>query len=56
MNNLANRENPVYDEDLIAEMNAKLNELIHVEIGADPNLVERPLLTFVTAGIKQRGQ
>ncbi len=56
INNLANRENPVYDEDLVAEMNAKLNELIHVEIGADPNLVERPLLTFVTAGIKQRGQ
>ena len=55
MDNLANRENPKYDEALVMEMNQKLNELIHIEIGADPNLVERPLGTFATAGIKQRG-
>jgi arylsulfatase len=56
MNNIANRENADYDEALVAEMNTKLNELIRVEIGADANLVERPFLTFVTAGIKQRGK
>lgn len=55
MDNLANRENPNYNAALVAEMNAKLNELIRIEIGADPDLVERPLLTFVTAGIRQRG-
>jgi arylsulfatase len=55
MTNLADRQSPGYDEALVASMNTKLNQLIRAEIGADPNLVERPLLTFVTAGIKQRG-
>jgi arylsulfatase len=55
MTTLADRESRGYDEALVARMNAKLNQLIGAEIGVDPNLVERPLLTFVTAGIKQRG-
>lgn len=55
MTNLAKRESPGYDEALVSSMNTKLNQLIRAEIGADPNLVERPLLTFVTAGIRQRG-
>jgi hypothetical protein len=55
MTNLADRESPGYDEALVASMNTKLNQRIRAEIGADPNVVERPLLTFVTAGIKQRG-
>jgi arylsulfatase A-like enzyme/uncharacterized membrane protein len=56
MENLADRDTPRYDEALLTRMNTKLNQLIRAEIGADPNLVERPLLTFVTAGIKQRGR
>jgi hypothetical protein len=35
MNNLANRDNPQYDEPLLARMNAKLNALIEEEIGED---------------------
>jgi arylsulfatase len=35
MNNLANPDNPAYDERLLAEMNAKLNALIEAEIGED---------------------
>lgn len=55
MVNLADRGRPEYDGALVAGMNDKLNLLISEEIGADPNLVERPLATFVMAGIKQRG-
>jgi len=35
MNNLANADNPDYDEALLATMNAKLNALIKAEIGED---------------------
>jgi arylsulfatase len=42
MNNLANPDNPDYDEGLLAEMNAKLNTLIEAEIGEDKLPFERP--------------
>ena len=35
MDNLADRNNPNYDEALLATMNAKLNALIQAEIGED---------------------
>lgn len=41
-NNLANPDNPDYDEELLAEMNAKLNALIEAEIGEDKPLIEPP--------------
>ena len=43
MNNLANDDNPDYDEALLAEMNAKLNALIEAEIGEDKPPFERPM-------------
>ena len=55
MVNLADPEHPGYDEALVSTMNAKLNALIDRELGSDPNLVERPLTTFVLAGLKNRG-
>ncbi len=42
MNNLANPDNPDYDEALLATMNAKLNALIETEIGEDKAPIERP--------------
>ena len=42
MNNLANPDNPGYDEELLAEMTAKLNALIEAEIGEDKPLIEPP--------------
>jgi arylsulfatase A-like enzyme len=41
-NNLANPDNPVYDESLLAEMSNKLNALIEEEIGEDKVLIELP--------------
>ena len=41
-NNLANPDNPGYDEALLAEMNSKLNSLISEEIGEDKVLIELP--------------
>jgi len=41
-NNLANPENPEFDDSLLAEMNAKLNTLIVEEIGEDKTLIELP--------------
>ena len=38
MNNLANPDSDVYDQELLAKMNAKLNALIEVEIGEDKAL------------------
>lgn len=42
MNNLANQDNPDYDEGLLARMNAKLNALIEAEIGEDVAIVQFP--------------
>ena len=42
MNNLANRDNPDYDEALLARMNAKLNALIEAEIGDDVAIIQFP--------------
>jgi len=41
-NNLANPDNPDFDESLLAEMNAKLNILIVEEIGEDKTLINLP--------------
>ncbi len=49
------RQRQVLCPQLVASMNAKLHQLIRAEIGPDPNLVERPLVTFATAGVTQRG-
>jgi arylsulfatase len=38
MNNMANPENPNYDEKLLGTMNAKLNALIESEIGVDEQI------------------
>ena len=54
MDNLANQNNPTYDEALVASMNDKLNTLIRAELGDDPDIVERPLLFMGVAGFKQR--
>jgi len=42
VSNLANPDNPDYDESLLEAMNAKLNDLIEAEIGEDKVLLERP--------------
>jgi hypothetical protein len=42
VNNLANPDNPDYDDSLLAAMNAKLNALIDAEIGEDKIILERP--------------
>jgi len=42
VNNLANPDNPDYDETLLVTMNTKLNALIEAEIGDDKVLLERP--------------
>ena len=42
MNNLANRDNPDYDEELLARMNDKLNALIEAEIGVDVAIIQFP--------------
>ena len=54
MINLADPENPEYDEALVMSMNGKLEALIGEELGPDPNLVKRPLETFVVGGLKSR--
>jgi arylsulfatase len=54
MDNLANRDNPAYDEALVASMNDKLNTLIRYELDDDPDMVDRPLLFMGVAGFKQR--
>jgi hypothetical protein len=54
MDNLANRDNPSYDEALIASMNDKLNTLIRHELDDDPDIVARPLLFMGVTGFKQR--
>jgi arylsulfatase len=54
MINLADPEHPMYDSALVTSMNTKLHELIAAELGSDPNLVDRPLETFVVAGLKSR--
>jgi hypothetical protein len=41
-NNLANPENPDFDEALLEELNAKLNALIDTEIGEDKTLIDLP--------------
>jgi hypothetical protein len=38
MNNLANPEDPGYDRELLATMNAKLNALIEAKIGVDEQI------------------
>lgn len=40
MNNLASRDNPDFDEELLATMNTKLNALITAEIGDDRALLD----------------
>jgi arylsulfatase len=40
INNLADPDNPNYNEELLATMNAKLNDLIETEIGEDKALFE----------------
>ena len=40
MNNLADQENPDYDEELLDKMNVKLNALIEAEIGEDKLIFE----------------
>ena len=42
MDNLADPNNPNYDEELLATMNTKLNELIKTEIGEDKALFTPP--------------
>ena len=42
MNNLANPQNPDYDEELLDMMNAKLNALIQAEIGEDKPIFSPP--------------
>ncbi len=42
VNNLANPDNPDYDETRLTNMNSKLNALIEAEIGEDKVLLERP--------------
>jgi arylsulfatase len=42
MNNLANPDNPDYDEALLAMATAKLNALVEAEIGEDKPPFERP--------------
>ena len=54
MDNLANRDNPKFDEALLSSMNRKLNDLIAEELGDDPDIVDRPLLFMGVAGFKQR--
>jgi arylsulfatase len=54
MDNLANRDNPTFDEALVASVNDKLNTLIRAELGDDPDIVDRPLLFLGVAGFKQR--
>lgn len=44
MNNLANRDNPDFDETLLASMNSKLNTLITAEIGDDQFLFDEEKL------------
>jgi arylsulfatase len=44
MNNLADPENPSYDEELLASINKKLNALIVDEIGDDRGMRERLML------------
>ena len=44
MNNLANRDNPDFDEALLAAMNSKLNALITAEIGDDQFLFDEEKL------------
>ena len=41
-NNLANPDNPDFDESLLAEISAKLNTLIEEKIGEDKTLIELP--------------
>jgi arylsulfatase len=41
MDNLADPENPSYDENLLARINNKLNALIVAEIGDDRGMRER---------------
>ena len=41
MNNLADPDNPSYDEGLLASINDKLNALIEDEIGEDHGMRER---------------
>jgi arylsulfatase len=40
MNNLADQDNPDFDEELLALMNAKLNSLVEEEIGEDKLIFE----------------
>ncbi len=42
VNNLANPDNPDFDDALLAAMSAKLNALIDTEIGEDKIILERP--------------
>jgi hypothetical protein len=42
MDNLANPNNPKYDETLRLTMNAKLNALIEAEIGEDEAIFKLP--------------
>jgi len=56
LENLANRDHPKYDKALVVEMNDKLNSLIRTELGNDPNLVDRPLLTMLASGAKSGGK
>jgi arylsulfatase len=54
IDNLANHDNPKFDEALVTSMNDKLNDLIREELGDDPDIVDRPLLFMGVAGFKQR--
>jgi len=54
IDNLANRDNPKFDEAVVSSMNKKLNDLIAEELGNDPDIVNRPLLFMGVAGFKQR--
>jgi hypothetical protein len=42
MHNLADQEDPNFNEDLLNMMNAKLNALIEAEIGEDKLIFELP--------------
>jgi arylsulfatase A-like enzyme len=52
--NLANADRPGYDEELLARLNAKLNELIRTEIGKDKALVKRPMLKILGSTISEK--
>ncbi len=53
LGNLANRDNPKFDQTVVSSMNLKLNDLTREELDDDPDIVDRPLLFMGVAGFKQ---